>query len=142
MGKDLEPFLILRSFDDLQSDTKGFPGCFNQLTPVSTISLHQLKPGQFTNLGHEDEGTVPVLDIPLVNIPSPDQALGVYDEMALATFNLLSCIVATDPPFEVVLTDWLSMMRALGVSSRPASFLTLCRKVLWILVITPSLPQR
>lgn len=142
MGKDFESFLLLRPFNNLQGDIKGFPGCFNQLAPVSAIGPHQRQPGQLTDLGHGNEGTVPVLNISLMNVQSPDQALGIYDDMALSAFNLLSRIVTTDPPFEVVLTDWLSMMTALGVSSRPACLLTSRRKVLWILVITPSLPHR
>ncbi len=50
------------------------------------------------------------------------QAQGVYDEMAFASFDLLAPIKADAvlvpvPPFSAVLTDWLSMMAAEGVGS-------------------------
>ena len=48
------------------------------------------------------------------------QSQGIDDNVALTSFNLLASVVtATRPPFSVVLTDWLSMMAALGVASRP-----------------------
>ena len=43
--------------------------------------------------------------------------------MAFASAQLLAAVVAPTarwPPLSVVLTDWLSMMPALGVGSRPA----------------------
>ena len=42
------------------------------------------------------------------------QAERIDEEVAFAAFDLFVCIEATDPPFSVVLTDWLSMIPALG----------------------------
>jgi hypothetical protein len=38
-----------------------------------------------------------------------EQTLGVYQKVTLATLYLLAAIVASWPPFSVVLADWLSM---------------------------------
>src|SRR5215216_3292745 len=43
-----------------------------------------------------------------------DQPERIAEEVALAAFDLLVGIKAAEPPFSVVLTDWLSMMPALG----------------------------
>jgi hypothetical protein len=56
-----------------------------------------------------------------------DQAFGIHNQMALATFDLFTPIVASYAPFSVVLTDWLSMLPALGVASRP-SFCRSCSR--------------
>jgi len=48
------------------------------------------------------------------------QAERVYQYVALAAVDLLARVVTADPPFSVVLTDWLSMIAALGCGSRPA----------------------
>jgi hypothetical protein len=42
------------------------------------------------------------------------QTRGVHHQMALAPIYLLASVVAPDPPFSLVRTDWLSMMPALG----------------------------
>jgi hypothetical protein len=44
-----------------------------------------------------------------------------------------------ETPFSVVFTDWLSMIAALGVGSRPSASLTLGRRVSWIRSQVPSL---
>ena len=43
-----------------------------------------------------------------------DQTERVDEEMPLAAVDLLVRITPAEPPFSVVLTDWLAMMPALG----------------------------
>jgi hypothetical protein len=43
-----------------------------------------------------------------------DQPENIYEQMAFAAIDLLARIVAVRAPLSVVLTDWLSMMAALG----------------------------
>jgi hypothetical protein len=43
------------------------------------------------------------------------------EEMALATLHMFVGIIAAHPPFSVVLTDWLSILPALGWRCRPAA---------------------
>jgi hypothetical protein len=51
------------------------------------------------------------------------EALRIDDEVALAPLDLLARIIThrvdRDPPFSADLTDWLSMIPALGLGSRP-----------------------
>ena len=57
------------------------------------------------------------------------QPHGIHYDVALSTVDLLASVIATRPPFSVVLTDWLSMMAALGVGSLPADLRTAERRV-------------
>jgi hypothetical protein len=66
------------------------------------------------------------------------QSQGVHYDMALAARDLLARIVASGPPFSVVLTVWLSMMAALGVGSLPSASRTLGRKASWMRSQVPS----
>ena len=50
------------------------------------------------------------------------QPHGIYNDVSLSTVDLLASVIATRPPFSVVLTDWLSMMAALGVGLLPSAF--------------------
>jgi hypothetical protein len=49
------------------------------------------------------------------------QAERVDEEVAFAAFNLFVRVKAADPPFSVVLTDWLSMIPALGWRCLPVA---------------------
>jgi hypothetical protein len=53
------------------------------------------------------------------------QALGIYQDMALLAVDFLAGIVAVrvnrDPPFPALFTLWLSMMAAVGLASRSAN---------------------
>jgi hypothetical protein len=53
-------------------------------------------------------------EIGRMDLDSQHQAAGVHHQMALAATYLLPTVVAPDPPFSVVRTDWLSMMPAVG----------------------------
>ena len=48
-----------------------------------------------------------------------EQPERIDEDMALAPLDLFARIKAADPPFSVVLTDWLSMMPALGCRCLP-----------------------
>lgn len=65
--------------------------------------------------------TIAVLNIGGMNDGNEDQPENVYEQVAFAAVDLLASIVAVRPPFSVVLTDWLSMMAALGCRLRPAA---------------------
>lgn len=67
----------------------------------------------------EQFASLAVLLVGRMNHQGDDQAERIHDDMALAAGDLLPRVVATIPPFPAVLTDWLSMMAALGVGLRP-----------------------
>jgi hypothetical protein len=60
-----------------------------------------------------------ILDVGLMHQHVQDQAQSVDEQMPLAPFHPLAAIIAAPPPISLVFTDWLSMMAALGVGSRP-----------------------
>jgi hypothetical protein len=74
---------------------------------------------------HQQHATVAVLDVGRMDNGVQQQALRVYQDMALLAFDLLSRIKARGvdrkPPFSALLTLWLSMIAAVGLASCPAS---------------------
>jgi hypothetical protein len=44
----------------------------------------------------------------------------IYDQMPFSAHYLLARVITAVPPFEAVLTVWLSIMAALGLDWRPA----------------------
>ena len=55
-----------------------------------------------------------------MNCHRQEQPQGVHYNAAFTSRDLLAGVVAPRPPFSVVFTDWLSIMAALGVGSRPS----------------------
>jgi hypothetical protein len=47
-----------------------------------------------------------------------NQTQRVYQQVAFAPVDFLAGIISMDPPFAVVLTDWLSRMTVLGSIER------------------------
>ena len=72
---------------------------------------------------------IPILDIGRMHHHHrQQQPHGIYNDMSLSTIDLLASVIATRPPFPVVLTDWLSMIAALGVGFLPSACRTLTRR--------------
>ncbi len=73
---------------------------------------------------------IPILDIGRMyhHHHRQQQPHGIYNDMSLSTVDLLASVIATRPPFSVVLTDWLSMIAALGVWFLPSACRTLTRR--------------
>ena len=59
-------------------------------------------------------GPVAILDVRRMNNGYQDEPEDIDKQVALASFDLFARVIATRPPFSVVLTDWLSKMAALG----------------------------
>ncbi len=124
------------ALDHGQQPSAGGPGSGpgHQPTGVARIGPDDLQPGKSTQeLGQYQLGAVPVLNAGRVNHRRQEQPHGVHYDMALASGDLLTGVIAPRPPFPVVFTDWLSIleqsgMAALGVASRPAASRTRERK--------------
>jgi hypothetical protein len=78
------------------------------------------------------------LDVGSVDHHRQQQSQGIHHNMALTARHLLASVVAARPPFSVVFTDWLSMIAALGVGSRPSISRTLGCKASWMRSQVPS----
>ena|SRR5260370_36962760 len=83
---------------------------------------------------------IPVVDVGRMYQDFQDKALGIDQDMPFATFDFLATIIASKPPFSVVLTDWLSIMAALGWGSRPNWMRSFSRNV--VLIVSHSLRRR
>ena len=97
----------------------------HKLPGITAIGPDDFKaPPSRTQLPDQQLTTVTVLDVGGVNDQREDQTERVNDDMALAPLGFLARIVPSVAPFSAVLTDWLSMMPALGVGFRPSSIRT------------------
>jgi hypothetical protein len=82
--------------------------------------------------------TMVVLKTGLVHELVQDQTVGIHQDMALAAFDLLASVIAAPPLLWLVFTDWLSIIAALGVGSRPCFTRTCSRSAVWMRSHVPS----
>ena len=71
-------------------------------------------------LGQDQLGYISILGYWRREPLRPKAGRGVHYDVALASRHPFARVIASGPPFSVVFTDWLSMMAALGVASRPS----------------------
>ncbi len=71
-------------------------------------------------MAQHEAGAIAVLDIGRVDDDLEQQPLRIHGDVAFASLHFFAAVVAARPPLCVVFTDWLSMLAALGVASRPA----------------------
>jgi len=108
------------SAHDLEVDAGRFSHDIDGTASVPAVCPHLREPFvALLRCGDDLWAAIPILGARLVNEDRDDQAEGVNDDVALAPFDLLAGVVASRPPFSVVLTDWLSTIPALGSSLRP-----------------------
>jgi hypothetical protein len=107
---------------------------------VSAIGPDQLETWKALSERREQVfATIVVLKTGLVHELVHDQTVGIHQDMALAAFDLLASVIAAPPPFWLVFTDWLSIIAALGVGSRPCFTRTCSRSAVWMRSQVPSL---
>ena len=125
-GQYLEALCGVGSLDDLHCPVPDFhQGRFEFLSGVATIGKNMTQPGIQRADGFKDVGrTVTILNVRRMDDGTNQEALGIGDDMALASFDFLARIIAgrvdRAPPFSALLTLWLSMIAAVGLASRPA----------------------
>jgi hypothetical protein len=110
------------SFDDGERDVGLRPCPGFETTGIAAVPEHGLNKGERRAGGLERElGAVAVLDIGGVDANGEQPPVRVGQDMALATGDLLGGVIAPRTPlWSAVRTDWLSMMAAVGLGSRPA----------------------
>ena len=109
------------------------PSPLHQSAGIGGIGPDQLEPGEpAQQLAQHQLGAVPVPvswhgagsgcwpHVPLRPRAGRWYPRRIHYDVAFAPRYLLAGVVAPRPPFSVVFTDWLSMMAALGVASRPS----------------------
>ncbi len=85
--------------------------------------------------------SIPVGDVGRVDDEREDETLRVHQDVPLASLQLLAAVIAREPPFAVVLTDWLSRIATLGLTSRPARRRACSRQCVWTRSQVPSRHQ-
>jgi hypothetical protein len=121
--KHMKTFLI-GSFDDLQIqrvELAQLENPLNEFSGISTICPDEFEAHELLSDQVEQKlGAITILDVGCMNDHSKYQPQSVYEQVPLSAINLLASVISMEPPFSVVLTDWLSMIAALGSASRPS----------------------
>ena len=144
-GKYIETFNLVGSFYNLQLEwsagaQRGNP--LNKFPGIPPISPDELDTPEAVAYPLEQQfGAIPVLNIGRMDDYRNNQTQRVYQQVAFAAVDFLAGIISMDPPFSVVLTDWLSRMAALGSASRPTARRTCLCSASWICVQVPSRRQ-
>lgn len=105
----------LGPFDQLARVAAVGPDCFQSRVHTAKFLEHELRP-------------VAVLHIRRVHHDGQNQPQHIDNDVPLTAVDLLARIVATRPPFSVVLALWLSKIAAEGVGLRPALIRTDSRR--------------
>jgi len=119
--QDRKTFNLVIAFHNLQHQKNEISSPVDELTCISTIGPDQRQTAktscQFT---HSQFSTITMLNIGCVHHHGHNQTQRTNHQMAFSATCLLASVIASVPSFETVLTDWLSMMAALGLAWRPA----------------------
>ena len=127
------------ALDNLERPACQGPDPLDQLSSIASVSPNQSQAGKPSfQLVHNQPCPVPVLDVSRVNHDSQQHPYGIHDDVTLASHHLLTSVKATRPPSSIVLTDWLSMIAALGVHSLPSARRTSGRRASWTCSQMPS----
>lgn len=144
-GKHVETFNFVGPFYNLQlKRAAGAQGGnpLDKFPGIPAISPNELDAPEAVAYPIEQQfGAVPVLNIGRMDDYRNNQTQRVYQQVAFAAVDFLAGIISMDPPFSVVLTDWLSRIAALGSGSRPTEIRTSLCNVSWIRVQVPSRRQ-
>ena len=104
------------AFDNLEGPACQGPDPLDQLSSIASIGPDQPHAGKPPYQFIDDQlRSISILDIGRMHHHRQQQPHGIHNDVSLSTVDLLASVIATRPPFSVVLTDWLSMMAALGV---------------------------
>jgi uncharacterized membrane protein YedE/YeeE len=104
--------------DDLDADIGGRRDAFRVVAAVGPDQADEREEGA-RDLRRRSTA-VAVLDIAGMGFDKQGASIAIDQSMTLAPRDLLACIVAARPPLSVVFTLWLSMIAALGLTSRAA----------------------
>jgi hypothetical protein len=113
--------------DDLHLDVTAYPPqpLLKLRSLIASVGVElQQEREQAEQRRHHQHTAVAILDAGRVDDGVQQEALRIYQDMALFAFDLLARVKArrvdADPPFSALLTLWLSMIAVVGLASRPA----------------------
>ncbi len=88
--------------------------------------------------GEQELRAVTILNVRGMDDDRQDETERVDEDVLLASTDFLARIVTARPHLSVVLTDWLSIIPALGYRTRPSASRTSPRSWSWIAFQTPA----
>jgi len=142
LRQDLKTGLVRIPTDNLDADTKHLLTPVNQSrTIIAPIQQQQLPTSKKRNAAQDQGQTDFILPIGRMHRHTDQPALAVNDEMAFASLDVLSTVVAACAPFSVVLTLWLSPIKTLGSLSRLLARRTSARSASWMASQLPLRPN-
>jgi hypothetical protein len=140
--KNVKAFDCVGPFHNLQPEAVAVSQRSDPLDQFSSVSpIGPNEPDTQIGIAYQREeyfGAVSILNVGCMNDYGNNQPQRVYEQMPFAAIDLLAGIISMEPPFSVVLTDWLSRMAALGSASRPSAMRTWDRSASWTCVHVPS----
>ena len=122
LGQHFKPLGAVAAANDHQCPSSELLDPLFQLPGVGGVDPQCFQSRALeTDLLNQPTRPIAILDVGAVHHDANGQSQGIDDKMAFASFNLLASVeTALRPPFSPVLTDWLSMIAALGAASRPS----------------------
>ena len=126
-GNNLEPRLVRQPRRDFYVNPVS-ARLLNKVTRISAIGPQLFEPGKtFSQFRQQPGADRAIVVVCFTHKGLEDKAFGIHDHMPFASLDLFAPVVAACAPFSVVLTDWLSILPALGVACRP-SFCRSCSR--------------
>ena len=109
------------TLDDFKRPSCQAPYPLDQLSPIARVSPDQAQTLEPTfQFADNQLRSISVLNVRRMNHHIQQQSCGIHYDVSLPTIYLFARVVAARAPFSVVLTDWLSMIAALGVVLLPS----------------------
>ena len=140
-GLNFKPALVVGAQDDVDVDTE-LRRAVNEATAISRVSPDFSEAGiRLRQSIKQPTGHRAILITGFGDKGLENQPLGIDDQVTFASFDLFARVVAATAPFSVVFTDWLSIMAALGVASRPSSWRSSSRNAWFMRCHVPSWRQ-
>jgi hypothetical protein len=143
LGDHFKPLGGIGAFGDCQTDLAPRaqrPDPVDQRPSIGAIGPDAAQPGKLMPEDFQHlRGPIAVLHAGGRDDDGQDPSERVDEKMPFAAFDLFVGVKAADPPFSVVLTDWLSMTPALGWRCLPAATRTSPRSRSWMTCQVPSL---
>ena len=126
LREDNKSFCVIGTLDDLHIHPRHYfcHGAAKQRALIAAIGVEFHQERIHAEQGRHDEcAAVPILNVSGMNDGMNQQALRIDENVPLLALDLLSRVVARrinrSPPFSALLTLWLSMTAAVGLTSRP-----------------------
>src|SRR5688572_21405297 len=121
-GQDFKAHLRLTTAHNLDPNTEALLAPVQQgRAVVAPIQQQQFPPVKQGDAAQQVGQTDFVLPVGRMHLDPDEPPLRIDHQMPFAPFDVFATVIASWPPFSVVLTDWLSAINTLGSAVRPVA---------------------